>query len=657
MKRLLAVLCCASLTGSAFAQHLSKVNIEPERPKDKEVLQITAYANNWAKQSKDPVSAVLYLYDTLCNWHVYDVAMQSSGDTAWKGAFPLPAGSAVAALKFLVGDSVDTNNDTGYFKMITNENGEMIPGVRAGFGLMRSPRYGMGVPGYFKNFTISDTATFFWVSNEVAYHHANGPKLVLPYVESSLAFKKEEGIPDAKKALNFLLTNKKDTTEDSFLKAWVICSKHLKDNARADSIKTVVLNKFPNGALARYEAYKKTVSMNNDMDTKLALAKKFVADFPYSDADKTVNETLGISYYNVYRNLLAISFAKGQSNVLFDYKNTLPFQNIPEAYYKAVEIPYEDWKSVDAKTIYPLADLLYQRIQYYYQHQPAELWYYSPMEWKAYCDQMFANSFRIQARILMEVGKNKDALALAEQVQKGYHYKSSDLNQTQASLYDAVGMSKERDVVLQESVKKNQLTVGMISMMKTGYVKKNGSDKGFDQWMQSLKDPATLELMKADIAKERIERPAKPFSLVDLNGKTVSLASLKGKVVIMDFWATWCAPCKAAMAGMNMAMNKYKNDPGVVFLFVDTQEHIADYKSKVKAFLKEKGYAFTVLFDKGDKMDETYKAFNTMSGIPYKVVIDGGGTIRYENVGYKGSPSGLADEISIMIELAKKEKN
>lgn len=657
MKKILAVLFCAGLSGGAFAQHLSKVDIEPERPKDKDVMHVTAYPSGWAKQSNAPVKAVLYLYDTLCNWHVYDVAMRPSGDTAWKGDFALPAGAAVTAWKFMVGDSVDTNNDTGYFKMISNNNGEMLPGTRAGFGLMRSPRYGMGVPGYFKNFTISDTATFFWVSNEVAYHHNNGPKLVLPYVQSSLAFKKEEGIPDAKKGLNYLLTNKKDTTEDSFLKAWIICSRYLKDSTKADSIRSVVLKKFPNGSLARYEAYKKTVSMSNDMNTKLALAKKFVADFPYSDADKTVNDLLGISYYNVYRNLLAISFAKEQSNVLFDYKNTLPFQNIPEAYYKAVEIPYEDWKSVDAKTIYPLADLLYQRIQYYYQHQPAELWYYSPLEWKAYCDQMFANTFRIHARILMEIGKTKEALALAEQVQKNYRYKSSDLNQTQASLYAAMGMSKERDVVLQESVKRNQLTASMITMMKADYVNKNGNDKGFDEWMQSLKDPAALELMKEDIAKERIARPAKSFSLLDLSGKTVSLSSLKGKVVIMDFWATWCAPCKAAMAGMNMAMNKYKNDPNVVFLFVDTQEHIADYKTKVKTFLKEKGYAFNVLFDKGDKMDETYKAFNTMSGIPYKVIIDGAGIIRYENVGYKGSPSGLADEIGIMIELAKQEKN
>jgi thiol-disulfide isomerase/thioredoxin len=121
----------------------------------------------------------------------------------------------------------------------------------------------------------------------------------------------------------------------------------------------------------------------------------------------------------------------------------------------------------------------------------------------------------------------------------------------------------------------------------------------------------------------------------------------------MDFWATWCAPCKAAMPGMKMAMEHFKNDTNVVFFFVDTQERDPNYKEKVKAFLKEKNFPFKVLFDNGDEYYTKYAKLIQTSGIPFKIVIDAKGKIRFGQTGYMGSPSGLADEIIEMINLAK----
>ena len=123
---------------------------------------------------------------------------------------------------------------------------------------------------------------------------------------------------------------------------------------------------------------------------------------------------------------------------------------------------------------------------------------------------------------------------------------------------------------------------------------------------------------------------APDFTLTDLGGKEVTLTSLKGKVVLLDFWATWCGPCKAAMPTMQKLHDDYK-DKGVVILGVNTWEQEAD---AAKAYMTKKKFTYGCLL-KGDELAAAYG----VRGIPTLVVIGKDGKVAEVEVGL-ADPSG-----------------
>jgi peroxiredoxin len=149
-----------------------------------------------------------------------------------------------------------------------------------------------------------------------------------------------------------------------------------------------------------------------------------------------------------------------------------------------------------------------------------------------------------------------------------------------------------------------------------------------------------------------IDEAAPSFALLDLNGAKVNLKDLKGKIVVLDFWATWCGPCKASFPAMQTMVNKFKNDPGVIFLFIDTWER-GDQKLKNAAeFIAQNKYPFQVLMD---NKDETVAAYKVV-GIPAKFVIDADGHIRFKATGFNNNEE-LIQELEAMINLSKEKRN
>ena len=111
-----------------------------------------------------------------------------------------------------------------------------------------------------------------------------------------------------------------------------------------------------------------------------------------------------------------------------------------------------------------------------------------------------------------------------------------------------------------------------------------------------------------------------PLVLNDLNGKTHDLKQYRGKVVLINFWVTWCPPCRAEMPSMQRLKNKMAGKPFVI-LAVD----MGETEAEVKAFLPQVKTDFTVLMDKDGRALKTWKVF----AFPTSYLVDAQGKIRY----------------------------
>src|SRR5215510_780458 len=114
------------------------------------------------------------------------------------------------------------------------------------------------------------------------------------------------------------------------------------------------------------------------------------------------------------------------------------------------------------------------------------------------------------------------------------------------------------------------------------------------------------------------------FSLKDLDGNHVDLQTLKGKVVLLDFWASSCSPCVAEMPHIEKLHRDFK-DKGLVTLGIDSEE-----AQVARAFLKKKGYTFTTLVDDGNEVSRKYGVY----GIPQVLIIGREGKIKWHAIGY-----------------------
>ena len=587
----------------------------------------------------EKVYATAQVFEDELRINAYDVDLKTNGNT-YTGTFQVPKSAQVIIFQFSneLESVTDNNEKQGYVHLVNTRNSNET---------YLSAFYAVGP--YARAAGLSADSEKAKMYFEKAIGGNDAKKLDFKYINaytSLLKLEKDtEGLAKVKTHIETTILDTKNISEKD-LSTLFGTSYSFQDNELTNKIKDLTIAQYPNGETAtnqKFNSFRKIQNIDEAVkefstlkslaksDKKLApkleyateiLISKFIKEKDFKSVEKYISKIESLSSRASIYNNLAWELAGGGLE-----GEAIDINFAEKASKQSLEWLKEEMATGAGKPFYRTA-----------------------RQWKKgneFSYGMYSDTYALTA---FKIGKTKEAVTQQKIAIESYKYRDAEMNHRYAIYLEKDKGPKAVIPFLEKMISGGHANSGMKKQFEKLYKENISIDEAYDLYITQLEKEAKAK-HKEEIKKSMIEKPAPSFTLTNLKGETVSLESLKGKVVVVDFWATWCGPCVASFPGMQKAVNKYSTDKEVEFVFVDTWESGKEKEKMVKEFLDKKGYDFNVLMDNENTMVAAYD----VDGIPAKFILDQNGKIRFSSKGFAGNDDALVEEISTMIEILKSD--
>jgi len=499
--------------------------------------------------------------------------------------------------------SVDNNKDKGFVVYLKNDTKAQLAAAKLdNLKLSDYENYLLGL-----NITLDEIITEmenvykefpFLEKNETCYAYY----LQVKYKRNSNAAK-----PELIKYAQFL---EKENNEKS-LELAVDLYYAMEMKNKAEEITSIVLKKYPQGRYAKFY-FINDMYGNQNMNEQYILERLSAYENKFNDTSALIKDRfygILINYFLTEKDLANIS---KYQNLITDKINLAGMFN-NKAWNlcgESITSPGTDLefaKQISKKSM----DIVKDRMNNPIGNE-------NPFEFKlSYIG--YADTY---ALILFKQQKYDSAFTIQDEI---YHLDTMGMGTDGRERY-ALYMEKSKGLEQTKNFIEQQLSEGqnsalMLSQLHEIYKKLNIPDSEFEKIMQTSSTLINKKMKEEVIAKFGDTKEIN-FVLTNLEGKNIKLADYKGKVVVLDFWATWCGPCRASFPHMQELVNEYKNKDVEFFFIATWQDGKPDaIKAEVSKFINDNNYTFNVLFDYNNDIVAKYK----IKGIPTKIVIDKSG--------------------------------